>query len=271
MESPAITIVGYLNIDINRYPNKPEEILPGGAAYFVVRAASLLNSSVGIVSCIGNDFPLEKLGANIRLDGAKKLDMPASKSIQTYLDINDFSKRDLDLFDGASQKLKPQDIPDEWLHNSKWIHIATMPPDIQLPFMKYLREQNTKSIVSVDTDISFLKQDKYKKIIEESFSLADVVFMNRHEYEIERDRMNSYKVAVVKMDSDGAMLFKEGVQVETVTAPKTDCVDATGAGDIFAGTYMAEIVNGKSEKEAITKAVEQATYSVSQSGMDHLG
>lgn len=270
MESPAITIIGYLNIDINRYPNKPEEILPGGAAYFVVLAASLCNPSVGIVSAIGNDFPIEKLGNRIRLDGAIKMDIPASKSIQTYLDMNDFSKRDLELFEGASQKLKPEDIPADWIQESKWIHVATMPPEIQLPFMKYLREKGAKATISVDTDISFLKLEKYQPIIEEIFSFADVVFMNRHEYEILKGVIHNYPTAVVKKDQDGAMIFKKGKQTETVEAPKVECVDATGAGDIFAGTYMAEIVNGKSEKEALTKAVEKATFSVSKSGIDHL-
>jgi sugar/nucleoside kinase (ribokinase family) len=270
MESPKITIVGYLNIDINRYPGKPEEILPGGAAYFVVLAASLFNSSVGIVSTIGNDFPIEKLGPNIRLDGAKKLDMPASKSIQTYHDANDFSKRDLELFEGAGQKLKPEDIPADWIQESKWIHVATMPPEIQLPFMKYLREKDTKATISVDTDFSFLKQEKYKPLIEEIFSFADVVFMNRYEYEFLKDAIKEYPTTVVKKDSDGAELYKKGVRVEATGAPETECIDATGAGDIFAGTYMAEIVNGKSEKEALKKAVEQATMSVSKIGIDHL-
>jgi sugar/nucleoside kinase (ribokinase family) len=75
---------------------------------------------------------------------------------------------------------------------------------------------------------------------------------------------------VVKKDSDGAELYKKGVRVEATGAPETECIDATGAGDIFAGTYMAEIVNGKSEKEALKKAVEQATMSVSKIGIDHL-
>ena len=270
MEPPAITIVGHLNIDINRYPNKPDEILPGGAAYFVALAASLLNSSVGVVTALGTDFPVETLGKRVRMDGAKKVDIEASKSIQTYFDVNDPGKRDLELFQGAAQLLKPEDIPAAWMHDSKWIHVATMPPAIQLPFMKFLREQNVKATVSVDTDISFMKDEANRPIIEESFKLADIVFINRYEYEILKDKLGEFPVVVVKKDADGALLFKKGIQVAEAKAPSTDCVDATGAGDIFAGTYIAEIVNGKNEEEALAKAVEQATTSVSKPGVTHL-
>lgn len=270
MAPPAITIVGHLNIDINRYPHKPEEVLPGGAAYFVVLAASLLNPSLGVVTTLGPDFPLDTLGSRVRLDGARKVDTPASKSIQTYFDENNPSKRDLELFNGAAQLLKPEDIPLSWLQESQWIHIATMPPVHQLPFMKYLREHHVKGTVSVDTDISFLKQAELQPIIEESFKLADVVFMNRYEYEILGDKINEYPTVVVKKDAEGAMLFERGKQVAEAKAPTTDCVDATGAGDIFAGTYIAETVNGKPAAEALRMAVEKATYSVSQTGVEHL-
>lgn len=67
---------------------------------------------------------------------------------------------------------------------------------------------------------------------------------------------------VLTLEADGAALFPAGGLPELVPAEHVAPVDRTGAGDCFAGTFLAAWICGKPAREATQLAVLAATRSV---------
>jgi ribokinase len=69
----------------------------------------------------------------------------------------------------------------------------------------------------------------------------------------------------VTLGSEGALLV-EGDELTRLPAPRVDAVDATGAGDTFAGAFAAELAAGADTGRAARVAVAAASLSVTRAG-----
>lgn len=268
MKTPELIIVGYTNIDVNITPTRTT-IQPGGAAYFVSLAASLFNKNVGLVTRVGNDFDCDFLLSRVNHDGIKFIaNKNTSQSIQYYQSDTDHTQREIVLKKGVAEDLVSTDIPENWLINSKIIHIATMPPLAQREFLTYIKNKNYKGLISCDTDYSFLKQLDLRKVIIHNFNLCDIVFMNNNEYKLLFDQ--TFKLSVVKKDKDGALILSDNKIIAQCKTSKVKAIDSTGAGDIFAGVFLANLVQSKTYHYCLKRACKIATQSVEKDGIDHL-
>lgn len=267
---PKILFVGYVVKDINVFSDR-KVLLPGGAAYFAALAASLLIQPVGLVTRIGGDYNTNFLFSRILKQGihtsSKK---KTGTSIMTYLSKTDLTQRDMKVECGVTRDIQPKDIPKKWHPLPVHIHIATMPPEQQKLFVDFVKVKMKNAVISIDTDIAWLKADENREIVHYNFSKCDIVFANRLEYDILKSTVDKACEAIVKLDEDGAYILKKGKVVERVPAKKVKPVDVTGAGDIFAGTYLAMRSKGKSIHESLTRATETATLSVTKEGVEHL-
>lgn len=268
---PKLVIIGYTNIDINITP-KSQSTLPGGAAYFVACAASLLTSQVGLVTRVGYDFDPEFLLSRVVKDGVHIIpDKETAKSIQTYFSLNDPTDRDVVLKKGVAQDLNPNDIPEGWIENAEIIHVATMPPEYQKVFIEYVKDQKGEhTLLSTDTELSFVKNPRMRKQIVKNMQYPDMVFVNRLEYELLKEELKHVEHVIVKLDKDGAVYLHQGKEECRVTTKNTEAVDSTGAGDVFAGTFLAARVNGDTIETALQKAADTATHSIEREGIMHL-
>lgn len=271
MVNPKLVIIGYTNIDVNITP-KSKTILPGGAAYFVACAASLTTKPVGLVTRVGYDFDPTFLLTRVLPEGVKIIkDKETAKSIQTYYSEEDPTQRDVKLEQGVAQDLNPADIPQGWLEKAEIIHVGTMPPQYQKVFLEYVKKnKKPETILSTDTELSFVKNPELQPQIIENLALADLVFVNRLEYELLKEHLDKIQHVIIKLDKDGAIYKHKGVEEARVSTSKVTPVDSTGAGDIFAGTFLANRVNGASIKESLEKSAEVATESIEKEGMMHL-
>ncbi|MEO8581817.1 MAG: carbohydrate kinase family protein [Patescibacteria group bacterium] len=268
--SPTLIFVGYTNIDIN-ITLSSRSVLPGGGAYFAAIAASRILPSIGLVTRIGNDYDSSFLLSRVLPDGvhviAEKL---TAKSIQTYHSDEDLTDRDISLEWGVAPDVNPNDFPKKWLKTVKHIHISTMPPHQQEKFISFLRTEAPQAKISLDTDHFFFHDQNLLKKIKENFSKIDLAFANRHEYKALKEVIDTLPEAIVKFDEDGADYMKKGKRIFHVSTPVTQVKDATGAGDLLAGTYLGLIMKGRTQKVALQKAVELATASVKEVGVAHL-
>lgn len=268
---PKLVVIGYTNIDINITPNS-QSTLPGGAAYFVACTASRLTSDVGLVTRIGYDFDPAFLLTRVIKEGVHIIpDKETAKSIQTYFSLTDPTDRDVVLKKGVAQDLNPQDIPEGWIENAEIVHVATMPPEYQKLFIEYVKEhKGENTLLSTDTELSFVKNPRMKKQIIKNMQYPDLVFVNRLEYELLKHEMKHIEHVIVKLDKDGAVYFHNGKEECRVTTRNTDAVDSTGAGDVLAGTFLAARVNGDTIETALQKAADTATQSIEKEGIMHL-
>lgn len=268
--SPELGIIGYTNIDVNRNPGG-ETVLPGGAAYFAALAASRIMPNVGLITRIGYDFDAtflrtRVLPEGIYLDNIK----PTGRSTQVYNSEDDPTNRDVFFEPGASADLSGEDIPPQWLAGLKMVHVATMKPVQQAEVVAFLRRRAPHIQISMDTDHSLLQQEASRNKIIETLSLVDLMFVNRKEYELLKQAVDRLAHAVVKLDKDGAMYLSRGVPIMQMKTDPATVVDATGAGDILAGTFLAGKQTGLPDAQALRMAIDVASLSVQQTGVAHL-
>ena len=64
---------------------------------------------------------------------------------------------------------------------------------------------------------------------------------------------------------NGSYVFTPG-EVSFIETPKVEVADTVGAGDSFAGTFVASILKGKSVKEAHELAVKVSAFVCTQNG-----
>ncbi len=265
MDYPELVFIGYTIIDCNISPTGKKTILPGGGAYFASIAASKMLKPIGLVTRIGKDFDQGLLFPKVLKDGVKIIKSKKSgEATVVYNKADDPTDRDLILDLGISLDLVPEDIPKKWLKKIKYVHIATMPPEKQTPFIAFIRKNSPKAIISIDTDIAFLKDEKMKEIVANNFARCDIIFANRREFNELKDTILKSKDAIIKLDKDGAIYMKDGIEQFKYEAKRIEAVNSTGAGDVFAGTFLANLGKGITIKKSIELATETATYIVSK-------
>lgn len=267
---PKLIVIGYTNIDINITPSS-RTVLPGGAAYFASCAASLYTKNIGLVTRVGYDFDPAFLLTRVLPEGVHRIaDKQTAKSTQTYHSETDPTKRDVLLEKGVAQDLCPSDIPEVWLKSATHIHVGTMPPEYQKKFIDYLKTQNLPACISSDTELSFIRDPALKPGIIENLNKCDLVFVNRAEYELLKNDLQNVRRMIIKYDKDGAVYFEDGTEKGRIGTSKVYVVDATGAGDVFAGVFLACQSEGKSIPESLKAAAKTATKSIEQKGILHL-
>jgi ribokinase len=73
-------------------------------------------------------------------------------------------------------------------------------------------------------------------------------------------------VVVVTLDEHGAAVFDRDRDTVRLTAPATPVLDATGAGDAFAGVFLGYWLHGAGPVEAARRAVVAGSLAVSADG-----
>jgi len=74
------------------------------------------------------------------------------------------------------------------------------------------------------------------------------------------------KNLLVTLGSDGAILRTNQGEIIKVSAPKTEVIDTTGAGDGFVGAFAAALNSGNELRAALEFAIKFASNSVSKKG-----
>jgi sugar/nucleoside kinase (ribokinase family) len=258
-----LVIIGHVSYDQNNTFFGTKTV-PSGGAYLVGLPASIFSKKIGIVSRIGGDYDLKNLKKlGIDLKGVKII--PRGKTTRFYHKYKkpDGSIRDFKPELNVGADLSSNDIPVQYL-NSKFIHIATMPPQQQIKFMNFLKSK-TKSKISIDTLEQYIQQ--WPKEVLEVFLKADLIFLDKRE----KQMMNGLKgkTMVIKKGSEGAE-YLSGKKIIKIPAPKTKVVDKTGAGDVLEGVFLALLAQGKKPIYSLKKAVNLASKSVTQFGIDFL-
>jgi sugar/nucleoside kinase (ribokinase family) len=223
------------------------------------------------VTRIGDDFDASFLSTRVAPFGLKVIpDGNTTTCITTYYSETDLTDRNMELIGGVSTDVVPEDIPTPWLTSATYIHITLMPPQQQYPFITFLRKHAPQTKLSIDSDVYVLRTPESIKLVERNFALVDTIFANRVEYGILKDVIHRAPEAVVKLDEDGAIYLRSGKMQAKARARKVTPIDVTGAGDIFAGTFLACRTKGETVQESLTHATNAATDSVTQQGVMHL-
>jgi sugar/nucleoside kinase (ribokinase family) len=241
----GLVVVGSIALDSVETPfGKTEEAL-GGSAVFFACAGSILHP-VQVVGGVGRDYPMGELqrlaqrgmdlrgvtvadGESFRWAGKYGFDLSTRETLETRL--------------GVFANFHPV-IPEPF-RDSEFVFLGNIDPELQLDVLQQIR---TPKFVACDT-MNFWIQGKRTALLN-LLQHVDVLLVNDSEVrELSGDwhihraarwvMKHGPKLVVVKKGEHGAVLVEKDRIFYVPAYPLDDVFDPTGAGDSFAGGFMA--------------------------------
>jgi cytidine kinase len=272
--TPDLVIAGNLLIDDVVFADGRTSMgEPGGAALYTALGASLWGVRVGVLSVAGGDYPrpaLEALGARgADLAGVRRVDSPA---LRTWLLYERAGRQVVHQLGGATHvevSPAPGDLPEAW-RTSRIVHLAPMPFGVQAEWTRHLADRG-----------SFTSLDPYEIVREENLSAwrevlsrVDALFVSEDDLALEGHAQDSQCVLerlatdrtrwiVFKRGARGGCIVERGLGAPVEWKALGDrIVDATGAGDAFAGGFLAGLARGESRDVSIERGVVAASFAI---------
>lgn len=254
MRAFDIVTVGHFSIDHVRSPraNAFKRALGGSPAY-VSFSARKLGARVGVVSKVGADFPetyvnMLKRGG-IDLFGLKRV----KDSVTTSFALEYSNEKRRLLLKSRAPPIHLEDISLEF--RAATIHIAPIAGEISSEVVDALRAK--ADVLSLDPQgllrqfdakgETSLKKWKANGILERvdvyKSSLREVrAVAGKSNLKVAMKRLGDFgiKVVIVTLGRKGTALFFDKTFHRIPAFPLRKLIDPTGAGDVFAGAFLAE-------------------------------
>jgi sugar/nucleoside kinase (ribokinase family) len=241
----TLLVVGSIALDSVATPFGQTADAPGGSATFFAAAGCLLHP-VQVVGVIGSDYPLgvlKKLETRgVDLSGVEQVDGESFRWKAKY--SYDLSSREtLDTRLGVFAHFRPK-IPAAF-QQAKYVFLGNIDPGLQLGVLDQVTEP---TLVACDTMNYWINSKK--DLLLELLRHIDILMVNDTEARELSGDWNIYRAAhwilergpkrvVIKQGEHGALLVDPESTFKVPAYPLQEVFDPTGAGDAFAGGFMA--------------------------------
>ena len=243
----TLLVVGSIALDSVATPFGETADALGGSAVFFSVAGSLLHP-VRVVGVVGTDYPVAELdrwqergvdwsavehaeGESFRWKGKYSYDLQNRETLETRL--------------GVFADFQPK-IADD-MRDAKYVFLGNIDPELQLRVLDQISDPH---LVACDT-MNYWIQGKRDTLLE-LLSRIDVLMVNDSEARELSGDWNVYraarwileqgpKMAVIKQGEYGAVLVDHDTTFYIPAYPLEEVFDPTGAGDAFAGGFMAHL------------------------------
>ena len=277
MSHNSILIVGSIALDTIETPvEKRSNVLGGSTTYSLV--ASGRQAEVSIVGIVGNDFPSD--GHSLYQSYATDLSDLKIAEGRTFRwggryhenwDDRDTLFTDLGVFSDFRPVLTESN------KNRSHILLANIHPELQRSVIQ--QNQNPDAIIVIDTMNLWIETtlSSLEKVLSDSNILLineSEAFLLTNENDINNSARSLLKmgpeIVVIKKGSRGAELFSLTEHIAVDAFPVTNVVDPTGAGDVFAGAFVASLASEDSKETALLNASASASISIESFGIEKL-
>jgi sugar/nucleoside kinase (ribokinase family) len=243
----GLLVVGSIALDSVITPFGETADALGGAAVFFSMAGAVLHP-VQVVGVVGNDFPEAHLkalaargvdlagverqaGESFRWKARYSYDLASRETLETRLGVfADFHPR----------------IPAKF-RDARYVFLGNIDPELQLGVLDQVKDPH---LVACDT-MNYWIQSK-RDVLLELLRHIDILMVNDSEARELSGDWNIYraarwilsrgpKMAVIKQGEHGALLVDAGTTFKVPAHPLQEVFDPTGAGDAFAGGFMAHV------------------------------
>ncbi|MDV3125767.1 carbohydrate kinase family protein [Mycobacterium sp. 21AC1] len=262
-----------------RLPDGDEKVVvnhlvdgPGGVAANSAMAFVRTGAPAEICTATGDDLAATEIVTGLEETGltvtAERLRGKSSRAVTVLTDGSGGEKR-LFLAPGAAMYPSPAAVRAIQLENVGWVHTALYDLTAGLELADRCRQAGIR--LSIDLEPATIPAD-VSELAPVLQGCAAVMVNRRARSKLPPDGLH-WLIGLVEgevietLDADGVRInTSDGSHI--INAPKLaqDPVDTTGAGDAFAGWYIAERMVGHSPLEAAEIAVTAATYSVQRLG-----
>jgi sugar/nucleoside kinase (ribokinase family) len=279
----SLIVVGSMAFDDIETPFGKSDKIVGGAATYIAWCVSNF-TAVKQISVVGGDFPTDELdllsSRGVDLEGVqiKKDEKSFYWSGRYHMDMNtrDTLVTELNVL-GSFQPVVPESYQD-----CEFLMLGNLAPSVQLSVIAQLRKK--PKVIAMDTmnfwmDIAL---DDLKKLLAQ----VDVLLVNDSEARQLSGEYSLVKAAgvisamgpqylIIKKGEHGALLFHKKEVFFAPALPLEDVFDPTGAGDTFAGGFIAHLAKTKdisfeNMKTAIIVGSAMASFCVEKFGTARL-
>ncbi|HSE93779.1 MAG TPA: PfkB family carbohydrate kinase [Methylomirabilota bacterium] len=231
MAAPDLVAIGHVTLD--RFEN---EVRPGGSALYAAVTAHRLGLSAGILTSHGGDFPLEAVPPQIEV-----VSVPAPRTTLFAHRVHD-GRRALRI-EAAARPLSGADVPQDW-REAEMVLLAPVIAEVDVDLIAAFPE----AAVGADAQGWLRGVGPGGEVVAQPwtppralFGRLQALFLSRedvlgHEAQV-TEWIQRLPVVVVTAGADGALLYVNGERYE-VRPRKSDEIDPTGAGDVFAAAFM---------------------------------
>lgn len=274
----SLLVVGSVALDSIFTPfGETADALGGSAVYFSVAGALL--HPVQVVGVVGNDYPMEELqrlaprgidwsgverqdGESFRWKGKYSYDLQSRETLETRL--------------GVFAEFEPN-LP-EAMRDAQFVFLGNIDPELQLNVLDQVRAPR---LVACDT-MNYWIQSR-KPMLMRLLERVDVLMVNDGEARELSGDWNIHRAGrwilrhgpervVIKQGEYGALLMDRDHTFYVPAFPLEEVFDPTGAGDAFAGGFLASLArcNATSEadlRRAMIYGATMGSFAVSQFGI----
>jgi sugar/nucleoside kinase (ribokinase family) len=281
--TPDLVVLGNLIVDDIVLPDGRTRMgEPGGAMLYASLGARLWNVHVGIVSPCGADYPRETLDRlekrGVDLGGLRRLEGPG---LRTWLLYEPRARRVVHHLDAPRHieaSPRPDDVPPSYA-GARAFHLSPMPLESQRPLVASLAARRGARL-SLDPHEPVREDnlDLWREVLDQ----IDVFFLSDEELQLtgaaadpvaalRRLAGGRLETIVLKRGARGGLHFdvRSGATIEW-DPEVIERVDATGAGDAFAGGYLAGRIEGEDARESIEQGVVSASFALEGWGAEGL-
>ena len=233
MSAPDFVAIGHVTLD-----RIGEATRPGGAALFAAVTAHRLGLSVGLLTSHGDDFPLDLIPSKIEVVSIPAVDTTRFEHRQ------DAGGR-VSHVRAVAGALTMADVPDDWRGAS----LALLAPvlDEVDPMIATLFADGAVGAAAQGwlrhTAPDGLVVPRAWRSPECLLQSVQALFLSREDIRGQEDEVVEWfqrmPVGALTADRDGALLFVNGERYEIHPRAARE-IDPTGAGDVFAATFLIQ-------------------------------
>jgi sugar/nucleoside kinase (ribokinase family) len=233
VSSPDFVAIGHVTLD-----QFGESMRPGGSALYAAVTAHRLGLSVGLLTSHADDFPLEVIPSRIEV-----VSVPADET--TLFEHRQEAKSRVSHVRAVASPLTAADVPEDWRGASLTL-LAPVVDEVD-PMIATLFTDGAVGAAAQ----GWVRQVKPDGLViprawespERLLQSVQALFLSREDILGQVAEVVEWfqrmPVGVLTADRAGALLFVNGERYEIQPRPANE-VDPTGAGDVFAATFLIQ-------------------------------
>lgn len=260
-------------------------LLPGGSAANVAVWAARCGLDTHFVGKIGRDRMGQLAIDDLDHEGVShnlvESDANLTGSVAVFVDHT--GERSMVSGHGADFFLLPSELPRPEIRSARHLHLTawsffTDPPRSAARAAAHLARDAGATLSFDPASFQMIEEMGVEHFLEVTQDLGiDIFLPNKEEGETltgckdptdmarELDRLYPSALVILKLDAEGALVWQGG-SAHHVPPATNKLVDATGAGDSFAGAFLARYLRGESAVEAAGFATQVSAWVI-----EHIG
>jgi sugar/nucleoside kinase (ribokinase family) len=238
------------------------KMISGGSAANTVAGLAMLGHKVAFIGKVKNDpmgkaFEKELQDIGVTFLTQKAQDSVSSTARCIVLSTPD-AQRTMNTCLGIAGSLGPEDIDEEIITNSSMIYLEGYLWDKDIAKKAILKAielaRNTGSRIAFSLSDSFCVKRHREEFLNLVNNHIDILFANEMEiaallgtdnldFAIDKCKLLNIMFVITRSEKGSIILFDH--KITLVEAEKTEVIDSTGAGDLFAAGFLSGLIKGK--------------------------